>query len=358
MIVRNEEGVLPRLAQSLRGTIDHWTIVDTGSTDATVEVARRAFDYAPGELTNDEWRGFGPSRNVALRAAEPHTDWLFSLDADHTFHGELSPVQLDADVDGLDVEERYANLRYWLPRLVRSGRGWRWVGRTHEFLTTGADHGRLPRAPTCWVEHHGDGGSREAKFRRDITLLEEDWAERPGDQRTAFYLARTFDDLGDDAQAIAWYRRRTEMGGWDEELFYSRYRLGVCLLRSGAVDEGCGTLWRAWGERPWRAEPLAQLAEHYRTVNAWSLAWEACEVAFEHCGAQPGGKGGQRSDALFVDWAATEWRVAYEASIAAWYVGQHRRGKGLTDYLLGAPAVPAPIRDSVVGNAKFYLPLG
>src|ERR1700680_3935406 len=89
MIVKNEARGLPRLAESVAGCIDHWTIVDTGSTDETVAVARKVFDGIPGSVIEDRWRGFGPSRNVALEAADPHTDWLLHLDADHTVHGRL-----------------------------------------------------------------------------------------------------------------------------------------------------------------------------------------------------------------------------------------------------------------------------
>ena len=39
MIVKNEERTLPRLAESVRGQLDHWTIVDTGSTDQTKAIA-------------------------------------------------------------------------------------------------------------------------------------------------------------------------------------------------------------------------------------------------------------------------------------------------------------------------------
>src|SRR6185437_13803511 len=76
MIVKNEEHVLPRLADSVRNQIDHWTIVDTGSNDRTIETARQAFAGTPGEIVEDIWRGYGQSRNVAIEHAEEHTDWL------------------------------------------------------------------------------------------------------------------------------------------------------------------------------------------------------------------------------------------------------------------------------------------
>jgi hypothetical protein len=355
MIVRNEASVLPRLAASVRDHVDHWTIVDTGSTDGTVEVAREAFAGTPGGVLKDQWRGFGPSRNVALRAAEPHTDWLLALDADHTFHGALDPTSLGLAVDALDVEERYSDLRYWLPRLLRSGRGWVWVGRTHEYVATPGGGASRHRTSSCWVEHHADGGSRASKFRRDIELLAQDWHESPDDPRTAFYMARTYDDLGEDAMAVDWYRRRCGLGGWDEERFYSSYRLGACLLRAGAVDEGCGVLWRAWGERPWRPEPLAELAAHYRRTEAWKPAWLACQAAFAHCGAQPRGRAvGAGNDALFVDSAAVRWRIAYEASICAWYVGETEQGRSLVRYLLALPGLPPDIRESVESNSRYY----
>jgi hypothetical protein len=99
MIARNDAGTLPRLAATMEGRIDRWTIVDTGSTDATPQVARAAFGDLPGELIQDQWRGFGPSRYVALQAAERHSDWLLNLDADETIHGDLSVDWLGDEVE-------------------------------------------------------------------------------------------------------------------------------------------------------------------------------------------------------------------------------------------------------------------
>jgi tetratricopeptide (TPR) repeat protein len=357
MIVRNESVTLPRLAATLTGQIDHWTVVDTGSTDDTVEVARTAFAYAPGNVIEDRWRGFGPSRNVAFDAAEPHTDCLLTLDADDTFHGSIARGELD-DVDVLHAEYRFANLQYWVPRIVRSGQGWRWHGRAHEYLAAPGGTVRARRSHAFWVEHHADGGSRADKFEREIALLLEDWAEHADDVRTAFYLARTYDDTGDNDQAIEWYRRRLELAGWDEEMFYARFRLGACLIRAGHGEEGCGELWRAWGERHWRAEPLVVLAEYYRGLGLWRLVWQVCQLAFSHAGAKPDGGVVATVDALFVDTSTLHWRVAYEASIAAWYVGERERGRRLTTFLLSRPDLPDAIRSAVESNQRFYQPGG
>jgi hypothetical protein len=355
MIVRNEAAVLPRLAASVAGQIDYWTIVDTGSTDGTPEIAREVFAATPGELIEDEWRGFGPSRNVALEAAMPHTDWLLSLDADETLHGDLRGSPFAEANDGIAAEQRVGWLRYWLPRLVRSQAGWRWWGRAHEYLQLTSGTGSVLPTEAFWVEHHADGGNREGKFERELALLRQDWDDQPGDPRTAFNLARTYEGLERWDDAVEWFRQRLELGGWDEESFYARLSLGALLLREGKEDEGCGVLWRAWGERPWRAEPLVALAERYRSGEAWELAWEAVSLAFAHCGALPDGTTERTTpDVLFVDHAAVQWQAAYEGSISAWYVGEHDRGKELSEFLLNRSDVPPEVKKAVEANRSFY----
>lgn len=355
MIVRNEAATLPRLASSLSGRIDRWTIVDTGSTDGTPQVAKELFKNLPGELIQDYWRGFGPSRNVALEAAERHSDWLLTLDADETIHGDVTLEGIGVEVDAIEVEQRYGNLRFWLPRLIRSGRGWRWQRRAHEYLSLGDRAARSIQNPSGWVHHHADGGSRADKFEREIALLRQDWAEEPDDPRTAFYLARSFEDLGRHVEARDWYRKRLSLRGWDEEAFYTRWRLGCCLRALGANDEACAMFWRAWAERPWRAEPLVSLAEHYRSEQAWTPAWHACQLAFDYAGARPDGKLVKPvTDRLFVHSEAARWQIAYEASIAAWYVGEAGRGLALTRYLLSLNDLPPAARGSVEANSRFY----
>jgi len=354
MIVKNEERTLPRLAASLDGQIDHWVIVDTGSTDRTVEVAREVFGGVPGQVVEDEWRGYGPSRNVALRTARAQCDFVLTLDADDTLHGSIDRG-IAEEFDGVEAEYHVDPLRYWVPRLVRSTTEWAWYGRAHEYLGLEGRLARMGRATSFFVRHHADGGNRATKFERESALLEADHEENPEDPRTLFYLARTYEDRGDHLRAETYYRKRIELGGWDEETWYATWRLGRCLLATAKGDEGAGVLWSAWNARPWRAEPLWSLAEHYRMHAQWRLCFEVCELARRHCGVgseDPGnGFGGDR---LFVHADAYRWRIDYEQSICAYYVDQRELGLALIERLGDRHDLPPEISASVASNRRFY----
>jgi glycosyltransferase involved in cell wall biosynthesis len=354
MIVKNEEHTLPRLAASLDGQLDHWVIVDTGSSDRTVAVAREVFAGVDGQVVQDEWRGYGPSRNVALEAARTECDFVLTLDADDTFHGTIDH-DIDDEFEGVEAEYVVDPLRYWVPRLVRSTTDWAWYGRAHEYLGIRGRMARMARSTTFFVRHHADGGNRGTKFECELALLLEDYRDNPKDARTVFYLARTYEDGGHYEEAATFYRQRIALEGWEEETWYATWRLGRCLLAVGNGDEGVGVLWRAWGARPWRAEPLWSLAEHYRLSAQWRLCFEVCELARRHCGVgseDPGnGFGGDR---LFVHADAYEWRIDYEQSISAYYVDERELGSALIARLLGRGDLPPEIAANVRENRRFY----
>lgn len=80
MIVRDEEEMLPRCLEAVKDGVDEIVIVDTGSRDRTVEIAR---SYGAKVLFH-EWTGdFAEARNIGLNAATG--DWLLWLDADEVF---------------------------------------------------------------------------------------------------------------------------------------------------------------------------------------------------------------------------------------------------------------------------------
>ena len=84
MIVKNEEKMLGRCLEALKPILDSISseliIVDTGSTDGTVEIAKKYTDKVLFyEWTND----FSAARNVGLEKAQG--EWFMSVDADEIF---------------------------------------------------------------------------------------------------------------------------------------------------------------------------------------------------------------------------------------------------------------------------------
>ncbi len=82
MIVRDEEEMLGRCLASVVDAVDQIVVVDTGSSDGTVELAR-SFG---AEVIAAEWRGsFAEARNVSIDAAKG--EWILFLDADEVLIG-------------------------------------------------------------------------------------------------------------------------------------------------------------------------------------------------------------------------------------------------------------------------------
>jgi glycosyltransferase involved in cell wall biosynthesis len=77
MIVKDEEKLLPSCLESVKSFVDEMIIVDTGSTDRTIEIAEQ---YG-AKIWNIPWEDdFSKARNVGLEHAEG--DWILHLDAD------------------------------------------------------------------------------------------------------------------------------------------------------------------------------------------------------------------------------------------------------------------------------------
>lgn len=258
VIAKNDAPALARCLESIRGHIDSATIIDTGSTDATPNVIREH----GWEPIKRPWIDFSHNRTEALQLAHQNADYALMLDADMTVEGRI-PDNLTADAYMIRVLDN-TGFSYRLPLLTRADIPWRYIGCTHEYLT--ADHPVVyENLDGFAVHHHCDGSRRPEKFQADAALLEQALTVDPRDSRSVFYLAQTHRDLVNIEQAIALYRRRLTLGGWDEELFYAHYQLGRLLCEHVDGWEGAAELLQACRERSHRAEP-------YRALAAWATS--------------------------------------------------------------------------------------
>lgn len=255
MIVRNEEDVLPGALESVRGLIDTWTIIDTGSTDRTKEIIEEQLYGIPGRLLDSEWRDFGTNLTELMKESSGAASWNLRLHADMTveFHEGMHDF-LEADEDETIQAFQVAIVDtngcfYRVPYLTRGGLEWWYVGATHEYL---APLGRNQRPLLGMTLHHAqNGANRSDKFERDIELLRPDVEK--GDPRAVFYTAQSLENLGRLEEAAESYRRRVNMGGWEEEAWYSLYS-------EGKIRGDIQMLLEAYERRPWRHEPLTAAA--------------------------------------------------------------------------------------------------
>ncbi len=351
MIVKNEAHVMQRCLTSLRGFIDCWVIVDTGSTDGTQVVIRDYMHDIPGELHERPWKNFGHNRSEALALARDKADYVFVIDADEVLSlpTEFQRPALTADAYSLLLS--YGEMSYWRMALVATRLDWRYVGVLHEYLDCAQPH-VIERLEGPRVIVNPDGGRSRGdpieKFAADARVLEQGLIDEPDNARYVFYLAQSYRDSNQLEKSLHAYQRRAALGGWEEEVWYSLYQVAGLSERL-ALDETIVVqrYLHAWQARPQRAEPLAQLARYYREHGA--------RYALAHLFAQCGIGIVKPDDALFVDESVYAWRCLDEYAIASYWIGHYAESARVCRLLLDGGALPVAERERVRGNLDFAL---
>jgi hypothetical protein len=207
MMVRNEEALLPMALKSTLGLADAVIVVDTGSSDGTVEIARR---FGAVVIEGGDRRDKAGARNMGIDAAED--GWIVILDADERI-SEPQAVRryLHAtDADAVYIQETFMDgdrptLTFAQQRIWRKGT-YRYKYRAHEIPLPTNGWGKIAISDFRW-EHRPPASGREWKREHMLMLLLMDVDEWPNDPRPMYYLAREYMYLGAYQAAIDWSRK-------------------------------------------------------------------------------------------------------------------------------------------------------
>ncbi|MCA9647582.1 MAG: hypothetical protein H6718_08150 [Polyangiaceae bacterium] len=353
MIVKNEAAGMRRTLESVRNCVDSWSILDTGSTDGTQDIIREVLGDLPGDLHSGPFVNFEETRNRALELSGERAVFNLLLNGDDALREgaalrrfcESRRASQRVEDEAFQVRVRYsAELIHDSPRVVRSAAGWRYLGVTHEILCHPDRNPPTERVPDAYIEHDlRPEDDRTKRWEEDLELLRADLQRRPGDARSTFYLAQTYECLGRLEEAEQTYRQRIALGDWEEEVYESMFRLGrVAEARSRPWSE-CQQLYLdAHAHSPFRAEPLFAVAWYWYQAQNWPLCY-----LFAQRGAQipfP------EQSKLFVDVTVYESKLLDLVGTAAFYVKEFAVGRSALERLLERTPDDARLRE----NLKLY----
>ena len=297
-IVKNEEHNLPRSLNSLKGQIDEIVIVDTGSTDNTIEVAK---GYGAKVLESPWNNDFSTPRNMALDNATG--DWIIFLDADEYFseataHNVRNIIE-QADKNGkngllvnlvnidVDKDSKVLDTTYIL-RMYRNVKEWRFVGRIHEELrkSTGGTIDKISLVPTDKLELYHTGystGVNADKARRNLGLLLAELKLTDHPEKIYGYIAQCYNGLNEYENAEK-YAIMDINGGRRETTFASSsYRILLSILARDPkrINDRLKFIERAIKDFPETPEFYAEHAECLAVLKRYAEAIEEMETALK-----------------------------------------------------------------------------
>lgn len=355
MIVKDESHIIHECLNSVWKEIDYWVIVDTGSTDNTKEIITNFFKEKgiPGELHERPWVSFGHNRTEALDLCKGKAHYAFMIDADDYLVGSFN-FNPDLNVDGYIVKMGREEFSWWRSQIFKLESNWKYVGVLHEYAMCEKPQPTMAKLIGDYRVVARTEGARNVgitpieKYKKDAEVLEKALETEPANSRYQFYLAQSYFDSQQWDKAETAYLKRAEMGGWDEEVYYSLYRTAICMAMQNKQWEDIQQAFlNAYNVRPIRAEPLFHIAQIYRTkfnkpALAYLFAKMAAEIPFP------------ANDILFVPDIIYKFGILDEIAATAYYAGQPMIGHMACKKLLTEGRVPKHELERIRANMEQY----
>ncbi len=275
-IAKNEEKFARRWAENM-SEADEIIVLDTGSTDKTVEILS-SFPFVRVYSEKIEpWR-FDTARNMSLEKVSEDTHYCVCTDLDEVFiKGWREKLENTLKEQPDRVSYRYIwsfnpdgseNVVFNADKIHRR-HGFLWTHPVHEVLTNAT--GTLSRTLFCEgliLEHHPDSEKSRGQY---LPLLELSVREAPDDDRNMHYLGREYMYYGKYEEAISTLKKHLSMKTalWKDERCASMRYIAHCYEAIGNKNEALIWLLRACCEAPYLREPWCETAEFYYRAENW-----------------------------------------------------------------------------------------
>lgn len=300
IMVKNGGAQFETMLQQNMKIIDKWTILDTGSTDDTLDIIKRTLvGKKKGELYEEPFINFRDSRNRLLDLAGTACKYTLMLDDTYIIEGDLrsflNETRGDQRSDSYTLYIKSDDTLYGSNRLVKSDRNLRYVHKIHEVITDKNNINIvIPQERTFIDDRRFDYMEKRTHDRKklDLKLLYEEVDENPHDPRAYYYLAQTYNLLEDYEKALYYFKKRAEFtnSGFNQEridaLFESARIMNFKLNNPWSECEEMYN--KCYMADPTRPESLYFIGVHYYLENNMKIAYEYFKRSFQigfpiHC---------------------------------------------------------------------------
>jgi glycosyltransferase involved in cell wall biosynthesis len=272
-ICKNEEKFVKRFCESAKDA-DEILILDTGSTDGTIELAKK-YGAKVYEARVSPWR-FDIPRNTALSLVSKDIDICISLDLDEV----LEPgwrEEIISKWTPTTTRLRYLydwgnNLRFYYEK-IHARVGYRWHHPVHEYPRPDERiKEEYSTTSKLLVTHHPDNTKSRGQY---LDLLKLSVKEDPTCPRNAFYYARelTFYSMWEEAIVALKKYLGMESATWDHERSFAMRLLGRGYEHKKEYYTSLQWFIRAAAELPFSRDPWLELAQYYYNRQDWNSCY-------------------------------------------------------------------------------------
>lgn len=298
LIAKNEEKTLPRLLESLKG-IEDIVLVDTGSTDKTIEVAKsfgvKVFEQRFDIVITEEMKekidiligdneikvgdtafNFAEARNWISQRAK--NDMIFMPDCDEIVEWKLDEVEklLDKGIDRLaykftfsfDSEGRPL-IEFTHSKFYNRNKLY-WVRNIHEVLASKDGKPCNEKwTDLIYLKHYQNPETNRGQYLKGLAI---DYIQNPYNDRNCHYFARELYYKEKWNEAIERFKEHIEKPGWITEQGQSYVYMGLCYKALGDRRKAKECFLLSIGLEPNRREPYMELALMYYEDKLWKEA--------------------------------------------------------------------------------------
>lgn len=293
IMVRNAGPLFERILRENMNIIDRWTILDTGSTDETLEIIERVLvGKKEGGLYREPFINFRDSRNRLLDLAGKECKFNIMLDDTYIVRGDLraflTETRSDQYSSSFQVMIHSDDFVYGSNRITKSACGLRYIHKIHEIINDKGNTIVLIPEDRAWIEDiRTDEMHRRSMDRKqsDIVLLLEELEDDPQNPRTYYYLAQTYAQTGEFDKALHFFLERCRFvdSGFSQERVDSMIEAArIASHRLGRPWEECEPMFEeAYRMDPRRPEGPYFMGVHYFDVGDIPRAHKHLKKAFE-----------------------------------------------------------------------------